>query len=108
MRQQQIQKIHMQQKHCRDMEKEAESKKKVYLTVSKERMEIKDVLGRMEQAYLDAQAGVLAARSSGGDAVSCMWFCPSSETYADSTGSSDRGRIEAAERNGRSSGEGGV
>lgn len=61
MRQQQIQKIHMQQKHCRDMEKEAESKKRVYLTVSKERMEIKEVLGRMEQAYLDAQAGVLAA-----------------------------------------------
>ena len=61
MRQQQIQKIHMQQKRCRDMEKEAESKKKVYLTVSKERMEIKEVLGRMEQAYLDAQAGVLAA-----------------------------------------------
>lgn len=61
MRQQQIQKIHMQQKRCQDMEKEAESKKKVYLTVSKERMEIKEVLGRMEQAYLDAQAGVLAA-----------------------------------------------
>ena len=61
MRQQQIQKIHMQQKRCQNLEKEADSKKKAYLAVSQKRMEIREILNRMEQAYLDAQAGVLAA-----------------------------------------------
>lgn len=61
MRQQQIQKIHVQQKRCQDLEKEADSKKMAYQTVSQKRMEIREILNRMEQAYLDAQAGVLAA-----------------------------------------------
>ncbi|MDD6413651.1 MAG: AAA family ATPase [Blautia sp.] len=61
MRLQQIQKMKDQQKRCLDLEKEAESKKKVYLAASQKRAEIKEVLNKMEQAYLDAQAGVLAA-----------------------------------------------
>lgn len=50
-----------QQKRCQDLEKEAESKKKVYLTASQNRAEIKEILNKMEQAYLDAQAGVLGS-----------------------------------------------
>ena len=61
MRLQQIHKMKDQQKRCQDLEKEAESKKKVYLTASQKRAEIKEILNKMEQAYLDAQAGVLAA-----------------------------------------------
>ena len=61
MRLQQIHKMKDQQKRCQDLEKEAESKKKVYLTASQNRAEIKEILNKMEQAYLDAQAGVLAA-----------------------------------------------
>ena len=58
---QQIQKIEDQQKRYQDLEKKAESKKKAYLTASQKRAEIKEILNKMEQAYLDAQAGVLAA-----------------------------------------------
>ena len=58
---QQIQKIEDQQKRYQDLEKEAERKKKGYLTASQKRTEIKEILNKMEQAYLDAQAGVLAA-----------------------------------------------
>lgn len=61
MRLQQIQKMKDQQKRCQILEKEAESKKKAYLIASQKRTEIKEFLNRMEQAYLDAQAGVLAA-----------------------------------------------
>ena len=60
MRLQQIQKIEDQQKRCQDLEKEAESKKKGYLTASQKRAEIKEILNKMEQAYLDGQAGILA------------------------------------------------
>lgn len=58
---QQIQKIEDQQKRYQDLEKKAESKKKAYLTASQKRAEIKEILNKMEQAYLDAQAGILAA-----------------------------------------------
>ena len=58
---QQIEKIEDQQKRYQDLEKEAERKKKGYLTASQKRTEIKEILNKMEQAYLDAQAGVLAA-----------------------------------------------
>ena len=61
VRLQQIQKIEDQQKRYQDLEKKAESKKKAYLTASQKRAEIKEILNKMEQAYLDAQAGVLAA-----------------------------------------------
>lgn len=61
MRLQQIHKMKDQQKRCQDLEKEAESKKKVYLTASQNRAEIKEILNKMEQAYLDAQAGVLGS-----------------------------------------------
>ena len=61
VRLQQIQKIEDQQKRYQDLEKEAERKKKGYLTASQKRTEIKEILNKMEQAYLDAQAGVLAA-----------------------------------------------
>ena len=61
VRLQQIQKIEDQQKRYQDLEKEAERKKKAYLTASQKRTEIKEILNKMEQAYLDAQAGVLAA-----------------------------------------------
>ena len=61
MRLQQIQKMKDQQKRCQILEKEAESKKKAYLIASQKRTEIKEFLNRMEQAYLDAQVGVLAA-----------------------------------------------
>ena len=61
IRLQQIQKIEDQQKRYQDLEKEAERKKKGYLTASQKRTEIKEILNKMEQAYLDAQAGVLAA-----------------------------------------------
>ena len=61
IRLQQIQKIEDQQKRYQDLEKKAESKKKAYLTASQKRAEIKEILNKMEQAYLDAQAGVLAA-----------------------------------------------
>ncbi len=61
MRLQQIQKMKDQQKRCQILEKEAESKRKAYLIASQKRTEIKEFLNRMEQAYLDAQAGVLAA-----------------------------------------------
>ena len=44
-----------------DLEKKAESKKKAYLTASQKRAEIKEILNKMEQAYLDGQAGILAA-----------------------------------------------
>ena len=57
IRLQQIQKIEDQQKRYQDLEKEAESKKKAYLTASQKRTEIKEILNKMEQAYLDAQAG---------------------------------------------------
>ena len=55
------QKIEDHQKRYQDLEKKAESKKKAYLTASQKRTEIKEILNKMEQAYLDAQAGVLAA-----------------------------------------------
>ena len=58
---QQIQKMEDQQKRYQDLEKEAESKKRSYLTASQKRAEIKEILNRMEQAYLDGQAGILAA-----------------------------------------------
>ena len=58
---QQIQKIEDQQKRYQDLEKEAERKKKGYLTASQKRTEIKAILNKMEQAYLDGQAGILAA-----------------------------------------------
>lgn len=58
---QQIQKIEDQQKRYQDLEKKAESKKKAYLTASQKRAEIKEILNKMEQAYLDGQAGILAA-----------------------------------------------
>ncbi len=58
---QQIQKIEDQQKRYQDLEKKAESKKKSYLTASQKRAEIKEILNKMEQAYLDGQAGILAA-----------------------------------------------
>ena len=58
---QQIEKIEDQQKRYQDLEKEAERKKKGYLIASQKRTEIKEILNKMEQAYLDAQAGVLAA-----------------------------------------------
>ena len=61
IRLQQIEKIEDQQKRYQDLEKEAERKKKGYLTASQKRTEIKEILNKMEQAYLDAQAGVLAA-----------------------------------------------
>lgn len=61
MRLQQIQKMKDQQKRCQILEKEAESKRKTYLITSQKRAEIKGILNKMEQAYLDAQAGVLAA-----------------------------------------------
>ena len=61
IRLQQIEKIEDQQKRYQDLEKKAESKKKAYLTASQKRAEIKEILNKMEQAYLDAQAGVLAA-----------------------------------------------
>ena len=61
LRSQQIQKMKDQLKRCQELEKEAESKRKVYLTASQKRAEIKGILNKMEQAYLDAQAGVLAA-----------------------------------------------
>ena len=54
---QQIQKIEDQQKRYQDLEKKAESKKKAYLTASQKRAEIKEILNKMEQAYLDGQAG---------------------------------------------------
>ena len=60
IRLQQIEKIEDQQKRYQDLEKEAERKKKGYLTASQKRTEIKEILNKMEQAYLDAQAGVLA------------------------------------------------
>ena len=60
LRLQQIEKMKDQQKRCQDLEKEADSKKKVYLTASQKRAKIKEILNKMEQAYLDAQAGVLA------------------------------------------------
>ena len=58
IRLQQIEKIEDQQKRSQDLEKEAERKKKGYLTASQKRTEIKEILNKMEQAYLDAQAGV--------------------------------------------------
>ena len=58
---QQIEKIEDQQKRYQDLEKEAERKKKGYLTASQKRTEIKEILNKMEQAYLDGQAGILAA-----------------------------------------------
>ena len=61
IRMQKIEKIEYQQKRYQDLEKEAERKKKGYLTASQKRTEIKEILNKMEQAYLDAQAGVLAA-----------------------------------------------
>ena len=61
IRLQQIEKIEDQQKRYQDLEKEAERKKKGYLTASQKRTEIKEILNKMEQVYLDAQAGVLAA-----------------------------------------------
>ena len=61
IRLQQIEKIEDQQKRYQDLEKEAERKKKGYLTASQKRTEIKEILNKMEQAYLDAQAGILAA-----------------------------------------------
>lgn len=61
IRLQQIEKIEDQQKRYQDLEKKAESKKKAYLIASQKRAEIKEILNKMEQAYLDAQAGVLAA-----------------------------------------------
>ena len=61
VRLQQIQKIEDQQKRYQDLEKKAESKKKAYLTASQKRAEIKEILNKMEQAYLDGQAGILAA-----------------------------------------------
>ena len=61
IRLQQIEKIEDQQKRYQDLEKEAERKKKGYLTASQKRTEIKEILNKMEQAYLDGQAGVLAA-----------------------------------------------
>ena len=61
IRLQQIQKIEDQQKRYQDLEKEAERKKKGYLTASQKRTEIKAILNKMEQAYLDGQAGILAA-----------------------------------------------
>ena len=61
MRLQQIQKIEDQQKRYQNLEKEAESKKKGYLAASQKRTEIKEILNKMEQAYLDGQAGILAA-----------------------------------------------
>ena len=61
IRLQQIEKIEDQQKRYQDLEKEAERKKKGYLTASQKRTEIKEILNKMEQAYLDAQPGVLAA-----------------------------------------------
>ena len=57
IRLQQIEKIEDQQKRYQDLEKEAERKKKGYLTASQKRTEIKEILNKMEQAYLDAQAG---------------------------------------------------
>ena len=57
VRLQQIEKIEDQQKRYQDLEKEAESKKKAYLTASQKRTEIKEILNKMEQAYLDGQAG---------------------------------------------------
>ena len=61
IRLQQIEKIEDQQTRYQDLEKKAESKKKAYLTASQKRAEIKEILNKMEQAYLDAQAGILAA-----------------------------------------------
>ena len=61
IRLQQIEKIEDQQKRYQDLEKKAESKKKAYLTASQKRAEIKEILNKMEQAYLDGQAGILAA-----------------------------------------------
>lgn len=61
LRSQQIQKMKDQLKRCQELEKEAESKRKVYLTASQKRAEIKGILNKMEQVYLDAQAGVLAS-----------------------------------------------
>ena len=61
IRLQQIEKIEDQQKRYQDLEKEAERKKKGYLTASQKRTEIKEILNKMEQAYLDGQAGILAA-----------------------------------------------
>ena len=61
IRLQQIEKIEDQQKRYQDLEKEAESKKKGYLAASQKRTEIKEILNKMEQAYLDGQAGILAA-----------------------------------------------
>ncbi len=58
---QQIQKMKDQQQRCRNLKEEADSKRDAYLTASGKRTEIKEILNRMEQAYLDAQAGVLAA-----------------------------------------------
>ena len=84
IRLQQIEKIEDQQKRYQDLEKEAERKKKGYLIASQKRTEIKEILNKMEQAYLDAQAGVLAADLQDGDAMSGMWFCSSSEAHTDS------------------------
>ena len=57
VRLQQIQKIEDQQKRYQDLEKKAESKKKAYLTASQKRAEIKEILNKMEQAYLDGRRG---------------------------------------------------
>ncbi len=62
VRLQQIQKIEDQQKRYQDLEKKAERKKKGYLTASQKRTEIKEILNKMEQAYLDAQAGDSGSR----------------------------------------------
>ena len=81
---QQIQKIEDQQKRYQDLEKKAESKKKAYLTASQKRAEIKEILNKMEQAYLECAGGCSGSRSSGWDAMSGMWFCSSSEAHTDS------------------------
>ena len=58
---QQIRKMKEQQIRCQNFAKEAESKRAVYLAASAKLAETKGLLNKMEQAFLDAQAGVLAA-----------------------------------------------
>ncbi len=60
-RMQHIRKMKEQQIRCQNFAKEAESKRAAYLAASAKLAETKDLLNKMEQAFLDAQAGVLAA-----------------------------------------------
>ncbi len=61
-RMQHIRKMKEQQIRCQNFAKEAESKRAAYLAASAKLAETKDLLNKMEQAFLDAQAGVLAAK----------------------------------------------